>query len=63
MKMAVDAKRKDFVIVSNVKGHAKEIHIGLGQATWKEAEANNEVQLQQRLRLMLTPQLKTMLRL
>ena len=42
MKMAVDAKGDDFVIVSHVKGHAKEIHIGLGQATWKEAEANNE---------------------
>ena len=40
--MAVDAKGKDFVIFLHAKGHAKEIHIGLGQATWKEAEANNE---------------------
>ena len=42
MKTAVDKKGDDFVFVSHVKGHAKEIHIGLGQATWKEAEANNE---------------------
>ena len=41
-KQAVDAKGDDFVIVSHVKGHANKIHIGLGQATWKEAEANNE---------------------
>ena len=40
--MAVDATGQDFVIVSHAKGHAKAIHIGLGQATWKEAEANNE---------------------
>ena len=40
--MVMDAKGDDFVIVSRVIGHAKEIHIGLGQATWKEAEANNE---------------------
>ena len=42
MKMAVDDKRTDFVVVSHVKGHAKEIHIGFGQATWKEVEANND---------------------
>ena len=42
MKMAVDAKGNDLVIVSHVNGRAKEIHIGLGHATWKEAEANNE---------------------
>ena len=42
MKMAMYAKGHDFVIICPVKGHAKEIHIGLGQARWKEAEANNE---------------------
>ena len=42
MKKAVDAKDDDFVIESHVTIHANEIHIGLGQATWKEAEANNE---------------------
>ena len=43
MKKAVDAEGKDSVIVSHVKGHSNEIHIGIGQATWKEAETNNEV--------------------
>ena len=38
-KMAMAAKGNDFVIVSHVKGDAKEIRIGLGQATWKETEA------------------------
>ena len=42
MKKTVDAKGDVYVIVSHVKGHATEIHIGLGQATWKEAVASNE---------------------
>ena len=42
MKKAVDGKGNDLVIVSHAKGHANEIHIGLGQATWKEAEAIND---------------------
>ena len=40
--MAVDAKGQDFVIVSHVNGHAKEVHVGLRQATRTEAEVNNE---------------------
>ena len=40
--MAVDARGEDFVIVSHVKGPANEMHIGLGQATWNEAEVSNE---------------------
>ena len=45
VKMAMDAKGDDFVIVSHVKGHANEPHIALGQATWKEAEANNQADI------------------
>ena len=58
MKQAVDAKGNDFVIVSHVKGNAHEVHIGLGQATWKEAEANKEADkrpvqaMQQQTKLM-----------
>ena len=43
--MAMDAKGNDFVIVSHVKGHANETHIALGQAIWKEAEANNQADI------------------
>ena len=42
MKMAIKAKGPDFVIVSYVKRHAKEIHIAVGKATHKEAETNRE---------------------
>ena len=45
VKMAMDAKGDDFVIVSHVKGHANETHIALGQATWREAEANNQADI------------------
>ena len=45
MIIAMDAKGNDFVIVSHVKGHANETHIALGQATWKEAEANNQADI------------------
>ena len=42
IKLAMDAKGDDFVIVSHVNGHANETHIALGLATWKEAEANKQ---------------------
>ena len=45
LKIAMDAKGNDFVIVSHVKGHANETHIALGQATGKEAEANNQADI------------------
>ena len=41
----MDAKEDDFVIVSHVKVHANETHIALGQATWREAEANNQADI------------------
>ena len=41
----MDAKGDDFVIVSLVKGHANETHIALGQATWREAEANHHAEI------------------
>ena len=45
VKMAMDAQGDDFVIVSHVKGLANETHIALGQATWREAEANNQADI------------------
>ena len=45
VKMAMDAKGDDFVIVSHVKGHANETHIALGQAIWREAEATNQADI------------------
>ena len=45
VKIAMDAKGDDFVIVSHVKEHANETHIALGQATWREAEANNQADI------------------
>ena len=46
MKTAVDAKGQNFVMVSYVKGHAKEIYIAMGLASWKEAEAKQEADKQ-----------------